>query len=176
MRVDNSLIVGNVNESTGTGGAGGGAAISGVTLLNCTIVSNRSVRAGGVAARDTLARAVNCIIQDNAETVGEGSDDFSKKTDSDAFVTDLNVSFSLTPQIPVVGGDNILGRATFSDADFHLAADSLGLRKGSLVGYESRLLGGVDLDGMPRTVTRKNLIDMGCYQREYRLGLSILVR
>lgn len=176
VSVDNCLIAGNVNESQGTGGSGGGASIGGVTLLNCTIVSNRSVRAGGVAARDILAKAVNCIIQDNAETVGEGSDDFSKKTDSDVFLTDLNVSFSLTPQVPVVGGDNIPGRATFSDADFHLAADSLGLRKGTVVGYESRLLGGIDLDGMPRTVTRKKLIDMGCYQREYRPGLMLLVR
>ena len=172
--IDNCLIVGNVNSTTGNNpGSGGGVSASGSWLINCTVVGNSARTAGGIAARDTAVRVVNCIVQGNTATDADGSDDYSVLGP----VTKVpSVKYSLSLQA-VEGEGNLLGSATFVGTDdWHLTALSLGLRTGSVVGNESYLVGGFDLDGMPRTVTRKNLIDMGCYQREYVKGLMLLVR
>lgn len=140
-------------------------------LVNCTVVSNASYDAqmkgfgGGVYAEvNTTVR--NCVIRDNVTANPD--------------VSEVNVNTAGTGSydhcaVPVaVGTDSVTDDPGFVDAEngnWHLKTRSPCRNRGL---NEAWMSTATDLDGKARLFARR--VDIGCYENDTPVGLTILVR
>ena len=146
--VDNCLVAGN---STPTGSGGGAYLARGVSLLNCTVVSNSAhYRGDGVYVAGAEVSVQNTIMYDNgSENVYVGS------------ITDTVYQCCCTTPLPGTGTGNISGAPIFADAaagDFSLTALSPGVDAGTNDAVSCLL----DLAENARVMNGR--VDIGCYE------------
>lgn len=159
---DNCLFVGNGSLSRG-----GGAGIAAGTLLNCTVVTNRSPQGGVWTDNSASAKVVNCIISGNYAFDGTASE----------YVGGANatVSHCLSPEaLPGEDQGNVQAVPIFRDSGrypYVPKAKSAAVNAGDVTDYEAYLVGGTDLWGKPRIFGRN--IDIGCSENQSG-GLVVL--
>lgn len=164
--VDNCLIARNYSvENRGAVAFNTSGKASG-TVLNCTIVDNAAI--GVFAGDNRLGNIVNTLIQGNVNKSGV--------PEECTLTSKLVYKTSLCPTALPDGYGNVTASAVFKgEGDYHLVPGTPGCRKGAVAGFEQYLIGGLDLDGEPRTTTARNRIDIGCYQ-SVGLGLMLLLK
>ena len=172
VTVDTCLICGNTAmgqykspNNFAAGGKGGGiyvAAVSGVRILNSTIVGNTAdVGGGGIYCAGTGVMVENCIISGNKsdDDAGDGKPNWGCGGNAETW--GANVTTCLFGDgCGELGTTSYYGNPQFVDpdnSDYHLLSNSDALDRGTWYeGIED------DLDGLERG----NPTDIGCYELE----------
>ncbi len=178
-RIENCVITNNVGSMNSTHKGSALCLVGPVTVLNCTVISNRmvSVSSGGaVHAESDKAVVRNCIIDGNLN--GDGSE-------TNYWGNGASFSYCLSSDAPPAGSEGcIVGRPVFDPRKpLHLAysknGTSPGKNQGSVVGYEDRLLNATDFFGQPRVkfVSRQGVadIDIGATESKYHPPMTLLI-
>lgn len=171
-RIENCLIAGNVTTlALGIAGredqkAAGGVYMTDGSLVNCTIVDNRSLNVGGVYL--TGGAVTNCIISGNTSEGTKGGAT-ARVYDGDAarFVNCASADLLINATC-VIGPMHFAGSET---GNFRLLPGSVAIDAGAMdVGG---ILFGTDLDGKPRV--EHGIIDIGCYETTWLPPATMLL-
>ena len=174
-RIENCVITNNVGSMNSTHKGSALCLVGPVTVLNCTVISNRmvSVSSGGaVHAESDKAVVRNCIIDGNLN--GDGSE-------TNYWGSGASFSYCLSSDAAPEGSEGcIAARPVFDNRNpLRLAYRTPGRSKGSAVGYEDRLLEATDFCGRPRVkfVSKKGVadIDIGAAESKFISDATLLI-
>ena len=174
-RIENCVITNNVGSMNSTHKGSALCLVGPVTVLNCTVISNRmvSVSSGGaVHAESDKAVVRNCIIDGNLN--GDGSE-------TNYWGSGASFSYCLSSDAAPEGSEGcIAARPVFDNRNpLRLAYRTPGRSKGSAVGYEDRLLEATDFFGRPRVkfVSKKGVadIDIGAAESKFISDATLLI-
>ena len=167
--VRNCLIHGNSSTSTADNAnyrKTGGVYMSGGTLYNCTIVTNRnaSKTTGSAGLRMAGGRAVNNIIWGNPSADGSAGVTIASGSTFTTNLVDVAISSAGTEVGTIVSAQSPFKRV--NAGDYHLALGSRAIGIGDNAIWNG-VANATDMDGNPRIVPRRiGVVDAGCYESQ----------
>ena len=140
----------------------GSAYFSKGTIINCTIVSNRSSMVGGIR---TLGGTVqNCIVH------GNQSSHATATVTNNVYYGSAAPFFRCLSADLLINDDCILDDPGFTDASFRIGPASSAVDQGLLPAWGAEP---TDLGLGPRVIHKK--IDIGCYEAEWIAPGTVLI-
>jgi hypothetical protein len=164
--VRNCLIYGNESTTSADNSnyrKTGGVYMSGGTLYNCTIVTNRNASStkGSAGLRMAGGRAVNNVIWGNPSEDGSAGVTIASGSTFTTNLVDATISSAGTEVGTVVSPSSPFKRP--AARDYRLKMGSLAVGIGDNVIWSS-VANPTDLDGNPRIIPRRGAVDAGCYE------------